>query len=423
MNTTEANPTLFYKSAHHEAIWCNFGSEKLVVTFAPRKEPTPAEFFGQDFLEKERISYVVIRTMDNTWYLNDDMDELLAAVRARIDESGAKQVTLFGPSMGSFGCIRATNALRPNKIIICAPVVTLDPAIERRWMSDYDHMLPAYLLRAHEMLPLVDGVEVFAIYDPDDKDAEHVDILSKTNPLTRIEIRGAGHMVLQYLRDSGTLGKVIRLLLGQSVNLKDVSALLTRSRKQNKSHLLNLSQKLDKRGKLQAIVLSYALRRFPDDIDVLLAKAGLLARAMQFQEASEIIERVATRHGRRSLGVSLGRALAVFVQKGGDPARVEQAAGLFASPQPRARGAQIWYSRFLRHCKRWDEAYLSHEQFMGGDAFEAHAHIERGLILESRQLLYAARLEFEVAARLAPDFAQAKHQLARITKLLNKSTP
>lgn len=421
MNTLTPGKTPFYRSEHHEAIWRNFGSENIIISFSPRKEPAPAEFFGQSFFEKEKLSYVIVRTMNNTWYLERDTDDLLNAVREKIFESGAKVVTLFGSSMGSFGCIRAVNSLSPDKLILCAPVVTLDPAVESRWLSDYNLLMPAYERLASGLIPFARAVEVFAIYDPLDKDAQHVDLLEQSTPLTRIEIRGAGHMVLQYLRDSGTLGAVIRTLLGRSVKTDDVKALLSRSRKQNKSHLLNLIEKLDRKPSRQNVVVEYALKRFVDDTDFLLARASYQARLGQLTEARQMIEGLVSKLGHRCLGLSLGKAVTAYAKYGGKAEDIKGAVDLFRSTLPRPRGVQIWYSRFLRLCGQWDEAFKSHELFMGGDAFQAHAHIERGLILESRGLAYAAKLEFEKAVKFAPEFSQGRHHLARIqTKLTKK---
>lgn len=410
----------FYASAHHQAIWKNCGTDLIVVAFSERKEPAPAEFFARGFFEKEGVSYIVARTLQNTWYLQDDMGELLYAIRRKICESGAKRIVLFGASMGSFGCIRSANILRPERIIICGPIASLDAKIERRWLSDYKHFLASYEGFGQELLPFQQATDVIAIYDPSDMDARHVELLEKHTAVQKIKIAGAGHMVLQYLRDSGVLGKVIRLMLEENVNLDDIKAVIARSRKENKSYLLNLSEKLDRRPRLQKAVLDFASIRFPEDIAVKLAKAAYLARQKNLKEAAQIILDVVSSQGRRSLGVELGKAISSFAANGGESAQIDSAVGLFAAPTPRSRGTQLWYARFLRFSGSYDQAFAAHEQFMGGDTFEAHAHIERGLIFEKMGLNYAAREAFRQALHYAPEFPPAHQHFKRVKHALEK---
>ncbi|MDF1631546.1 hypothetical protein [Mycoplana sp. MJR14] len=410
----------FYSSAHHQAIWKNCGTDLIVVAFSERKEPAPAEFFAREFFEKERLSYVVVRTLKNTWYLQDDMGELLSAIRLKISESGAKRVVLFGASMGSFGCIRSVNALRPERIIICGPIASLDAKFERRWLSDYRELLPSYEGICQEILPFRQATDVIAIYDPRDMDARHVELVEKHAAVQQIKIAGAGHMVLQYLRDSGVLGKVIRLMLEENVKIEDVKAVIARSRKENKSYLLNLSEKLDRRPRLQRAVLDFAGLRFPEDIAVKLAKSAYHARQKNLEEAAQIILDVVSSQGRRSLGVELGKAISSFAANGGEGTRINSAIKLFAAATPRSRGTQLWYARFLRFSGAYDQAFAAHEQFMGGDTFEAHAHIERGLIFEKMGLNYAAREAFRQALHYAPEFPPANQHFTRVKHMLEK---
>jgi len=51
----------------YQAILRDFGSDILLVTFAERKEPKPADFFGVRLMEKEGLSYIAVRSLENDW--------------------------------------------------------------------------------------------------------------------------------------------------------------------------------------------------------------------------------------------------------------------------------------------------------------------------------------------------------------------
>lgn len=406
-------PACFYKSDFHEAIFQDFKSKILVIAFSERKEPPPAEFFGKSFFQKENISYISVRNTDNSWYLRDDFLQLMEVIKNKISDISPHRVILFGASMGSFGCLRAANHLLPHRMILCAPLASLDPKIERRWASDYSQFIENYFEIKKYILPVINDPEIFCLFDSKDQDNKHVNILKDMHNLHGIDIPDSGHMVLQYLKNSGILSKVIRILLDEFPNISKINNLLLKSRKCNKSYLLGLSEKLNRRPSLQEIVLNFSLKNIPNDNDVLFAMSEHLSRRKIFDQAAGIIQSLIEKDGNRCLGVPLGKAIAIYTENGGKIENISSAIALFTSDKPRSRGTQLWYSRFLRFGGFWDRAFKAHEQFMGGDAFEAHAHIERGLILEKLGLLYAATKEFELAVQFAPDFNPARGHLSR----------
>jgi lipoprotein NlpI len=87
---------------------------------------------------------------------------------------------------------------------------------------------------------------------------------------------------------------------------------------------------------------------------------------------------------------------------------VQDIVAVLRSDKPRSREVQLWFSRYLRYVNDYDAAFRSHEAYMRGDDFHAHAHIERGLIFEKLNLPSLAEKEFIEAYQLAPNFATAK---------------
>lgn len=410
-----------YDGPRFQVAGRDFGSDTLVLTFAERKEPKPAEFFGLGFCDKERLSWIAVRSLENDWYLGLEMDQVVAAIHTGLDQIGHRRLVMFGYSMGSFGVIRTANMFSPDRVILGGPVATLDLALERRWLSDYRDLLPDYEARAAEILPWKTPFETVAMFDPESEDAAHVAILEGTTPVKRLEIPRAGHLVLTYLRSSGALGTVMRMLLQSDIDLPAVTSVIRRTRKKNRSYLLTLAERLARRPLMQRRVLSHAMNVLPGDWEVLLARAAGFAAARDPGAAAAIINDVVATHGLRCFGVALGKAIFAFAVAGGEAKAIADAVLLFASDRPRSREVQLWYSRFLRQTGAFDAAFAAHEMFMTGDTFEAHAHIERGLILERCGLRHGARDSFRMACGFAPNFAPAKQHLVRMERLLATS--
>lgn len=408
----------FHDGPHFQVAARDHGSDIVVVTFAERKEPAPADFFAIRFLEKEACSYVAVRSLRNEWYLGPEMEQVFAAIRLALEQIPHRKLILFGYSMGSFGVIRAANLFMPDRIIISGPVASLDPAVERRWLSDYRDLLPEYAACAADILPFRKPFETIAFLDPGCEDAAHVDILERSADLRRLEIAGAGHLVLTYLRDSGVLGTVMRMLMRPEPDLSAMARLIRQARKTNRSYLLSLSARLGHRAVLQERVLNYAVRTLPEDMGILLARACLSAQQRNLGDARKAILDVVAKHGPRCFGVALGKAITAFATAGGDPAEIAVAVALFASERKRSREVQLWYSRFLRASGEFDAAFAAHESFMTGDTFEAHAHIERGHIFEHFELWHAARDSYRKACEYAPNFPPARQNLTRMERMI-----
>ncbi len=409
---------VLYDGPRFQVSGKDYGSDTVVLTFAERKEPKPADFFGLGFCDKERISWIAVRSLENDWYLGPEMDFVFSAIRSGLEKIEHQRLIMFGYSMGSFGVVRSANIFFPDRIILGGPVVTLNPNLERRWLSDYRELLPMYDDCKDYIIPWTKNFEVVVIFDPKSEDTVHVDILERTNQVKRLEVVGAGHLVLTYLSNSGVLGSVMRMLLQPDIDLPSASSLIRAARKKNKSYLLMLSERLAKRPELKRRVLRYAMNGFPGDNEVLLAHASVLAASQEFEASAKIINDLVAAQVGSCFGVPLGKAIFAFAHAGGKASAISSAVQIFSSDRARSREVQLWYSRFLRQTKSFDAAFAAHEMFMTGDTFEAHAHIERGLILEQFGLCYGARDSFMTACRLAPNFGPAKQHLLRIQRLM-----
>lgn len=420
MPQSDQAPNRVFSGDTYQILRQDHGSDLLVISFAERKEPKPAEFFATKFLDKEKISYLAVRSLSNDWYLSDEMTIVFKILKRQIDEIPHKKLYLTGYSMGSFGAVRSASTLNPDRLILSGPIVSLERSIETRWLSDYRHLYDRYQELAPSIFPLgMSNLECVALYDPECDDATHVDILEESTTVTKIHIHHAGHMVLAYLRTSGILGDVMRNALSKQPNPKNLEHKIHSARKTNGAYLLKLSSSLNRRPKLKDRVLSFAVKQLPGDISVALALAEFKASQGHLEHSHQIIREIFSTHGTNSFGVPLAKALASFCENGGAYAAISDIANMYKSPRGRSRETQLWYSRFLRHAKKFDEAFLSHEPYMTGDPFEAHAHIERGLIYEAHNLNYPALKSFQAAEELSPSFKPISQHIQRINKKIS----
>ena len=159
------------------------------------------------------------------------------------------------------------------------------------------------------------------------------------------------------------------------------------------------------------MLLRYAVRRFPADLALRLDYAGAVAEGGQPAQAADLIRAAVAENGKAALSVPVIRALAQYAEHGGSYESVSDLIAPFASDLPRSREVQLLYSRFLRHTKRFDQAFRAHEAFMKGGPFSAQGFYERGLILEELGLPFLAETNYHAALAEAPDFRRAAQQL------------
>lgn len=423
MYQSDSTPTRVFSGNAYQISRQDHGSELLVISFAERKEPKPADFFATKFLDKEKISYLAVRSLSNDWYLEDEMSDVLHFLKRQTVEIAHQKLFLTGYSMGSFGAIRSAGALNPDRLILSGPIATLDKSIESRWLSDYRHLYEKYeKLEKSLFSQTMSNLECITLYDPKCDDAVHVGILEKATSVQKVRVHHAGHMVLSYLRASGLLGKVMRNALSEQPDPKSLEREIYSSRKINSAYLLSLASSLNNRPRFKEHILSYAAKNLPDDMSVSLALAEFKSSRGQLEEAYQIIRTIFSTQGMNSFGVPLAKALARYCEFGGQFDAISDIADMYKSPRGRSRETQLWYSRVLRHAKKYDEAFLSHESYMTGDPFEAHAHIERGLIYETHDLNYPALQCYKTAAALSPKFKPISQHLKRINEKLSQST-
>lgn len=116
------------------------------------------------------------------------------------------------------------------------------------------------------------------------------------------------------------------------------------------------------------------------------------------------------------MGVPVTRALVRYAEAGGSDSDVADLVAVYETPRGRSREVQLLYSRYLRHVKRYDDAFRAHDFFMKGGPFSSQGYFERGLIFEELRLPYMAKECYRNAIAEDASFSRAKIRLNQLEK-------
>lgn len=399
-----------YQTSRYEAYVRHTESKTIVVSFAERKEPKPASFSGESMLEKTGLSYCCIRSLENDWYVHSEFENCLDSVE--LETSKYENVILYGFSMGSYGALRSARKLGAKKIILMAPISNIHPEFDKRWISDYRHLIEKH--NEKSLNPNIDrGMSVFAVYDKKGPDVSHVKNISHLTNVKSLMVDRSGHMVFQMLNSSGILGKVARGLMQENADVESLQGLINKSKKNSSLYISELSKSLGKHKKLKINLLNYAVSKFPDDSTIKLDLAGANAELGNFSEAAKIIRSVVRDTG-QPMSVPVIRALVSYAEYGGCDADISDLVSVYESSRGRSREIQLLYSRYLRHVKRYNDAFIAHESFMRGGPFSSQGFFERGLIFEDLGLPYMAKKCYREALVEDNNFSRARTRLKQL---------
>ena len=190
-------------------------SRDLVITFTGRssKPPVP-KGFGEDFFRKRGIAAIHFISKDNHWWQTPETGVAVDLLKTKRLTDGFDRVTLYGSSMGGFASLIQSRALKPDHIIVVSPQYSINADVvpfERRWRNyaarltfDFDDM-PA---------GLDPSVRISAIVDPlFDPDVQHVRLIEKLRPVTRIPVPFAGHNTARMLEEAALMQRSLEQLV------------------------------------------------------------------------------------------------------------------------------------------------------------------------------------------------------------------
>jgi pimeloyl-ACP methyl ester carboxylesterase len=154
-----------FQSPDFRAYWLEGSSESLLVTFSHVGHgDADGAFFGRSLATATGMSVLGIVDRADRWFPEAAFADLISAVADRV--RSFRQVILFGSSMGAYGALRYSRALRATSVVAWAPQWSIAPGD----VGDADHRYRRYfdakLHAGMAILPDHIGGECFVFFDP-----------------------------------------------------------------------------------------------------------------------------------------------------------------------------------------------------------------------------------------------------------------
>lgn len=251
---------IVFDGQHSRARVFQPGKGRLFVSFDSLKpkrdgfdDRGPVKFFLA-----QGWSHLIIQTARNDWYLNDDLD----ALRARLEEfvGPYRRVSSMAFSMGGYGALLMSRALRLAQIFLISPQVTPFSHQEPR---DPRYRVFEAAMRADLDLArgdLHEGMRGFVLFDPleRNKDRDHARAIANLAPgLQCLALPMAGHPADKTILEARLWPEFQSLLTDRQCQAQDLKALHRKGRSLSQTYQSALAARLvlraergDKPGKI-----------------------------------------------------------------------------------------------------------------------------------------------------------------------------
>jgi tetratricopeptide (TPR) repeat protein len=288
-------PNVLYASSTLTAVAvpADQALDRIVITFVPRTngQSLKGPGFAADFLKSNGVSAVHVLCSGNDWFQYPDMDDCLAAI-ASYTAQFSFRIT-YGSSMGAYGALICSRALRADRVIAISPQFSIDRLkvpFERRWRAPAAAIA---FLRDDMATGLAADAEVACIFDPRNRDRVHVKLLENLGAVWRFAAPYSGHPTGRFLVQTRSLSTLVRRLLNpaplQQQDLAEFRRTVRERRRASPIYWANLSELLARREKTdaaiacleQAIGLNPVETVYHERLGALLIKTGEYRRAYE----------------------------------------------------------------------------------------------------------------------------------------------
>ncbi len=243
--------------------------------------------FGEVFFDGNGIDAIHIIPRNNDWYQYPEIEE--ACRRVRELTAAYPHVVAYGQSMGGYGAIRLGGRVGAHVALAISPQFSIDPAVapfEPRWAGDSGRIDFRFERSAgHDFV-----TQAYAVYDPHDLDARHVELYRPYTKLVDLRLPNCGHPASTFMVDTGIMQKTILDLCRGTFDAPALRARARRARHGSPILYATLAARcrhLPRRVRLSAKASVLA----PRDPSLLGQYAFTLAHNGQFDEALAIFDR------------------------------------------------------------------------------------------------------------------------------------
>ena len=288
-------------------------SDRLVINFSSRinsGKPVlapAAELYqheGQNFFYKRRIPTINVICRRNIWWQSEEMFAVLALLDGLKLDRQYKQITTYGLSMGAYGALMFSRALKAHRVIAIAPQYSIDSSkvpFETRWPEDRAQVGFVYDDMAQGLSP---DAEVIVLYDRFfEFDKRHIDLLEQHRPVDKFLVNFSTHTVARALNDMGVFSQLMERLFDNDLTKKQFSDTVRLHRHQSPLLLHNMAHTIGQQGRRQQLacelytravrVMQQRLQQQPDyyqQVDRALASIRVLENYTKMRLAQQQLE-------------------------------------------------------------------------------------------------------------------------------------
>lgn len=258
--------TVLYDDEHVRVIYRPGSSSFTLATFSNFGfYPNRADFWGQQFCEKEDLAAIGFVAKSNNWFPMASMQQAVNVATTL----NLPNIITYGHSQGGYAALKYSAALHAVGVLACAPQYSIDPSVtprDTRFTSNFHHTLN----RNMEITSADLSGNLIAVLDPaDHADSYQISLIKQACPDNLIRIIPAyhlGHQIMDLMRE-----REISLSLLKSCQTDMVSDSLLHAistyRKRSWSYAINLAERLlPKRPRVAVDVLNKFLKQSNDRV-------------------------------------------------------------------------------------------------------------------------------------------------------------
>lgn len=236
-----------------------FESDHLVVEFSSRvnsgiRNPQAAEKFqstSEGFFRKRGIPAIYFFGRVNHWWQTEEVFQAIKVLQDFGLNDKFKNITTYGLSMGGYGALMLSGALKANRVVSVAPQYSINSDVvpfETRWPDDRSRINFFYDDMAQG---LIKEGQVIIFYDKFfDFDERHVKMVEAIRPVDKFLVNFSSHTVARGLNDMGVLSSVMEKALTNKITKNEFMDLMRISRRKSPLILHNMADALKKKGHL-----------------------------------------------------------------------------------------------------------------------------------------------------------------------------
>lgn len=204
---------------------------------------------SENFFYKRRIPTINFICRRNIWWQSEEMFAAIAVLDQLELDKKYRQITTYGLSMGAYGALIFSRALKASRVIAIAPQYSVDSSkvsFETRWADDRQQVC---FVNDNMATGLSRDAQVIVFYDRFfDFDKRHIDLLEQHRPLDKFLVSFSTHTVARALHDMGVFSCIMERLFDNEISKKQFSDLVRSSRHQSPLLLHNMAQTIKQQG-------------------------------------------------------------------------------------------------------------------------------------------------------------------------------